>query len=281
MKRIALAGMCAFASLALGSTAQAQNWTGAYVGGSVGPGFQPKDGSETVRFDTNLDRTFTDTVRTAAGANAFSPGFCGGLAVNAIAANGCTSDEDGIDFGGRAGYDWQIGRLAFGGVVDVSRADLIDSVTAFSTTPAFYAFTRELNAVVGFRGRAGVGNNRLLVYGTAGSAWGNVKHVFTTSNRVNTFVPTERDRVMVDGSNDRAWGYQAGGGVELRLGRRLSLVSEYLFTSLDDREQSGIRSQGPAPATNPFILVNSSGTDFQRAEKFELQSARVGLSYRF
>ena len=234
-----------------------------------------------MRFDTNLDRAFTDTVRTATGANAFSPGFCGGLAVTAMAASGCTGDNDGIDFGGRAGYDWQVGRFALGGLVDVSKADLIDSVSAFSTTPAFYAFTRELNAVVGLRGRAGVGTDRMLVYGTAGSAWGNVKHTFTTSNRVNTFVPTDGDTVAIDGANERVWGYQAGGGVEVRLGGRWSLFSEYLFTSLDNREESGIRSQGPAPATNPFILVNSAGTDFQRAEKFEFQSAAVGLSFRF
>jgi len=281
MKLFALAGTCALACLAFGSTAQAQDWTGAYVAGSIGPGFQTQDASEIVRFDTNLDRTFTDTVRTAAGANAFSPGFCGGLAVNATAASGCTGDDDGIDFSGRAGYDWQVGRFAFGGLVDISKADLIDSVTAFSTTPAFYAFTRELNAVVGLRGRAGVGNDRLFAYGTAGGAWGSVKHVFTTSNRVNTFLPTDAAHVAIDGSSERVWGYQAGGGVELRLGGRWTLVNEYLFTSLDDREQSGIRSQGPAPTTNPFILVNGAGTDFQRSDKFEFQSARVGLSFRF
>lgn len=40
----------------------------------------------TPAFDTSLDGNFTDTVRTVAGADAFSPGFCGGAAVNALAA---------------------------------------------------------------------------------------------------------------------------------------------------------------------------------------------------
>lgn len=131
---------------------------------------QSEDASETVGFDTNLDGGFTDTIRTVAGVNAFSPGFCGGLAVNATAAGGCTDDSDGVDFGGRIGYDWQAGRVVFGVLADVSKTDVIDSVTAFSSTPAFYSFTREVNHIAGLRGRIGVGNGRMLVYGTGGGA---------------------------------------------------------------------------------------------------------------
>lgn len=130
MRLFAVAAMCAAVIMAGVSTAAAQNWTGPYIGGSIGGGFQPADASETVGFDTNLDGAFGDTVRTAAGADAFSPGFCGGLAVNATASGGCTDDEEGIDFGGRVGYDWQVGRLLVGGLVDVSKTDVIDHVTA-------------------------------------------------------------------------------------------------------------------------------------------------------
>jgi outer membrane immunogenic protein len=42
-----------------------------------------------------------------------------------------------------------------------------------------------------------------------------------------------------------------------------------------------VRSQGPAPATNAFILVNASGTNFQRTERFEFHSVRIGLNVRF
>lgn len=219
-------------------------------------------------------------MRTAAGADAFSPGFCGGLAVNAMAASGCLEDENSheLDFGGRVGYDWQRGRLVIGGLVDVSRTKVTDTVTAFSTTPAFYAFTRELNALTGFRGRVGFGNNRVLVYGTAGGAWASIEQSFTTSNRVNTFVVVNQNG---DGDSESAWGYQAGGGAEFRLSRHWSLTGEYLFSSLDNRDASTIRSQGPAPATNAFILVNAGGTDLQRSDRFDVQSARVSLSFRF
>ncbi len=57
-------------------------------------------------------------------------------------------------------------------------------------------------------------------------------------------------------------------GAEFKLGAHWSVVGEYLFTSIDDRGESTVRSQGPAPATNPFILVSAAGTDLQRTEKF-------------
>ena len=67
----------------------------------------------------------------------------------------------------------------------------------------------------------------------------------------------------------------------MRLGAHWSVSGEYLFTSLNDKVDGTVRSQGPAPATNPFILVNAAGTDLRRKDRFEFQTLRVGLSYRF
>ncbi len=280
--RLLAGAMCATLVLGGMARAEAQSWTGLYIGGTVGAGVQNKDASESIRFDTNLDGSFGDTVRTIAGVDAFSPGFCGGLAVGPTAAAGCTGDSNGIDVGGRVGYDWQRGHVVFGGLADVSRTDVVDSATAFSITPAFYSFTRELNVVTGLRGRVGFGSDRVLVYGTGGGAWGNVKQRFTTSNAVNTFVLSGDDAADDGlGSSQSVWGYQAGAGLEFKFSGRWSMTGEYLFTSLDNREESGIRAQGPAPATNPFILANAAGTNFQRREPFEFHAVRFGLSYRF
>ena len=277
-----MAATCAVLVVAGSRAAEAQDWTGFYAGATVGGALQSTDDSERVGFDTNLDGTFGDVVRTAAGADAFAPGFCGGLAVGPMAAAGCTDDQEGIDFGGRVGYDRQFGPLVLGALIDVSRTDVTDSVTAFSVTPAFYSFTRELNYVAGLRGRAGVGAGRVLLYGTGGAAVGDVEQRFTTSNIVNTFVAPDDDMGDDDaGASERVWGYQAGGGLEIKVGERWSLTGEYLFSSLDNRDDSVIRARGPAPATNPFILTNTGGTDFRRSEKFKFQTVRVGLSYRF
>jgi opacity protein-like surface antigen len=267
--------VCAGAAWVLCGGAQAahaQTWNGPYIGGTGGGGMQPEGNNRIVLFDKTLDGNFSDTITTAAGANAFSPGFCAGAAVNALPASGCTKDEDAPDFGVRGGYDWQKGRFVFGGVGEISWMEQIGSVSAFSTTPAFYTFTRELEWLGGFRGRAGYGAGRYLVYGTAGWAMAGVEHSFKTSNVVNTFVPT---------SSDDVWGYQAGAGLEIRVGGRWSLGAEYLMTSLDDKDEFTVRVQGPAPATNPFILTNPAGTDLRRSDQFDFRTLRFTASYRF
>ena len=268
--------VCAMTTASTALAAAQTTWTGPYLGVTVGGGFQTDDADETVTFDTNLDGTFSDTVRTVAGADAFSPGFCDGIANGATPGAGCVDDENGIDVGGRVGYDWQRGMLVLGALADVTGSNVKDGVTAFSTTPAFYAFSRELRALGGVRARVGVGNERFLVYGTGGGAWGRINHLYTTSNGVNTFVPAKDEE-----RSENAWGYQAGGGIEVRLRGKWSLIGEYLYTNLDDEEDGTVRSQGPAPATNPFILVNAAGTDLQRSERFDMHAVRVGISYRF
>ncbi|MBC7768051.1 MAG: outer membrane beta-barrel protein [Phycisphaerales bacterium] len=258
--------------MGLATPAAAQDWNGPYIGGHAGYAFQPDDDGETILFDTDLDGSFGDTVFTTAPANAFSPGFCGGSANGPTPADGCSDDEDGLDYGLRAGYDWQFGNWVVGGVGEIASSEIDDSVSAFSTTPARYTMTRELNWVAAARARGGYAFSNLLFYGTAGFAWADVEHSFSTSNGVNTFTESGDDEVS---------GYQLGGGVEWGMGGGWRVGAEYIYTNLDDDDYT-VRSGGPAPATNPFILVNAAGTDFRRGdEEFEFDSARVTLSYRF
>jgi opacity protein-like surface antigen len=262
---------------AAGSAAAQSDWSGFYIGGHAGPSEQSDERGESVLFDTDLDGGFGDTVRTAAGANAFSPGFCGGGANGATPASGCrsNSDDKNDDYGLRAGYDWQSGTVVFGLLGEYARGGLTDSVSAFSTTPAFYTLERELQDSFALRGRVGLsfgasGDN--LVYATAGYAWAEVENRFSTSNGVNTFTDT--------GDSD-AKGAQYGLGYERRLGEGFTLGLEYLMTDFKDDEYR-VRAQGPAPATNPFILVNPQGTDFRRGnEDIEVTSLRLTLNYRF
>ena len=109
------------AVLALAGSAQAQegNWTGAYVGVSAGYADRAESSGESIGFDTNLDGQYGDTVRTAAGADAFSTGFCGGLFNTNAAPGGCRKDDDtDVEISLRGGYDWQIGSWVVGGVVE-------------------------------------------------------------------------------------------------------------------------------------------------------------------
>ena len=272
MKNFLIATAACLSGLAPCAIAQAQDFQGAYIGGHVGYGFQPDDDGETILFDTDLDGTYGDTVNTTAPANAFSPGFCGGQASGPTPADGCGDDEDGVDAGLRGGYDWQFGNWVVGGLAEVSYVDTSDAVSAFSTTPARYTMVRDLNYLVAARARGGYVFNNILVYGTAGVAMGDVDHSFNTSNGVNTF--TEDD-------GDSATGFQYGAGAEMALNPSWRVGVEYIRTSLDDGDYR-VRAQGPAPATNPFILVNANGTDFQRSdEDFETDSVRLTATYRF
>jgi outer membrane immunogenic protein len=276
MKPIAFTAT-AFAALALAATAaQAQtapSWTGGYIGGHAGYGFQRSNDQESILFDKDLNGTFNDTVTTTTGANAFSPGFCGGRARGPTPASGCDKDDDGLDLGLRAGYDWQTsGGWVFGGVAEIATVNANDGGAAFSTTPASYTFRRELNWTAAARLRFGYGTDRVLPYVTGGIAYSDIDHTFSTTNTANTFVARK---------DDKAWGYQFGGGVEARVMPKVTLGLEYLYTSVKDKDYT-VRAQGPVAATNPFILTNAQGTDMRRSDqRFNYHAVRLTAAYRF
>lgn len=250
------------------------DWSGPYIGGQVGLLNQPSDSDETLVFDRDLDRRFNDQVTTSGGANAFSPGFCGGAASSPANA-GCVGDDEEADAGIRGGYDWQTGSWVYGVVGEVSWVDATDSVSGFSTTPASYTFTRETNWLAAVRGRAGYLFGPYLAYGTAGIVQADVDHAFATSNTLNAFTPRNDDSLN---------GYQLGVGVERKIGDSgWSVGAEYLFTSLDDEDYTVSVTQGAAGPTNPFILApNTAGTDIRRSEnEFEFDSVRLTATYRF
>ena len=265
------------AALAVPAVAAAQSWQGGYVGVQAGNSEQDDDRGESIRFDTNLDGQYGDTVNTAAPANAFSPGFCGGAANGPTPASGCRSnfDDKDDDYGIRGGYDWHRDGFLFGIVGEYSRGGLTDSVSAYSTTPAFYTMQRELTHTMALRGRVGFtfgDDENNLIYATGGYAWGKVENRFTTSNGVNTFT---------DNGDSDAKGPQYGVGYERRLGDMFSVGLEYLVSELDDGDYR-VRAAGPAPATNPFIIVNPGGTDFRRSnDDLETSSLRLTLNWRF
>lgn len=265
---LATAAVLAFASSA---HAQSSDWSGPYLGAHAGWNSKEDGDGESVLFDTNLDGNYGDTVRTAAGANAFSPGFCNGAAL-AARPGGCPEDDSGFDYGVRLGYDWQFGDFVVGVVAEGSKTNVEDSVSAYSTTPAFYTFTRKLDSVLALRVRGGYAFGDNLAYVTGGAARGEIEHAFFTSNGVNTFRQS---------SDEAANGYQLGGGFERKLTDDVTLGLEYLYTRLDD-DSATVRAAGPAPATNPFILVDANGTDMRRSEdEFNTHSLRVTASYRF
>jgi len=278
-----LAAAAATAVLVTAGTASAQSlpgytpdtWTGPYVG--VFGGFTQENGQddETLRFDRNLDGNYGDRVAlSGTGADAFSPGYCDGNAGSPV-AGGCDDDSTGTQGGVRLGYDYQLGRFVLGAVADYSVLNQEDSVTGFSTTPAYYTFTRTLESMAAIRARLGYAYGPVLGYVTGGYASAKVDNSFATSNGANTFTATSDD--------DQADGYQVGGGLEWALAPNLSATAEYLYASLDAGDNVIRVGTGTAPATNPFILApNTTGTDMVRSNsRFGVHAINLGMSYRF
>lgn len=250
-------------------------FNGFYIGGTFALDATANDDNDGIAFDTNRDGTYDNTVNTVAGANAFSPGFCGG---NALAPTpGCSDDDDSYGYAIRAGYDTRVGDGPFvaGLLVEAAKSESVDYVSAFSTTPARYTIGRQLDHNFALRGRLGVspGDGRGLFYVTGGVSYGKIQHDFTTSNGANSFTENNDDRYELGG--------QVGGGAELYFMPNASVTFEYLYSSFDDDDYYVAVGQGTAPATNPFLL-NGGGTNLRAADTdLALHSFRVGLNFRF
>ena len=271
-----VAAVLAGAFLALPAAAQKAEprpFSGPYAGGAVGYAAQPNDVGEGLQFDRGFTGNYNGTVTTAAGANAFSPGFCNGTAVsNANIA--CRNDRDGIDYAGRVGFDIQRGSLVAGVVGEFGKSRIRDAVSGFSTTPAYYTLTRYVQWEGSVRARAGYAADRTLFYGTVGGGYLKVRDRFTTSNTANAFASR---------GDDTIFGLVGGGGIEQKLTSHISVGVEYLFHRYQDNDFRVRVTQGAAPATNPFVLApNTAGTDIRRSfDYFRWHSVRGTVAYRF
>lgn len=279
MKFYVSAPLGAMLALAMAAPAAAQDatgtvdWSGPYVGGSLGYSWQPSNSDETIGFDTNGDGEFGDTVTTVGGADAFSPGFCNGAAQGATPASGCRNDKDGTHWSIHAGYDRQYGNIVAGLLLEAGKTHISNSVSAFSTTPANYVMTRSLDWNAALRARVGLATGRTLLYATGGVAYGRVQNSFDTTNGLNAFTETKR--------KESAWGWTAGGGVEQMVADNFSIGVLYKYTRYDAGDYRVNASQGAAPATNPFVITPAGSTDFARAGRFDNHAVKATASFRF
>lgn len=269
------ASALAFAMTAAPAFAQEadEEWEGGYIGGSIGIAAQNNDRNEGVVFDTNLDGGYGDTVNTSLGANAFSPGFCGGAATGRTPIEGCRGDKDGLEYNIRAGYDVQQGNIVYGVVFEGGKNEARDSVTAFSTTPANYVFTRELDYTLQARARVGYAARGALFYATGGAAYAKIDNSFSTTNGANSFS---------NNGGTKSWGYSYGGGTEVKIAKNFSLGLEYLYTNYVDDDYVVAVGPGTAPVTNPFRIVNPNGTNMRRDDSdFDMHNIRLTANFRF
>ncbi len=252
----------------------AGDYTGPYIAVSGGLSTHDNHGADTVVFDTNRDGKFDNNVLTSTGANAFSPGFCNGSStLNAQTTTPCTTDHEAAEYAVRLGYDARYGDIVAGVLIEGSKSDSTDSVTAFSSTPAGYSFTRGIDYAVSARARLGYApGNRGLMYVTGGPSYARIKHDFVTTNTANSFTQVNPDKMVL--------GWQAGGGAEVVIGGGLTLGMEYLYNRYYDDKYYVAIGNGTAGPTNPFVLaggVNAGPQDI----RYDFHSFRAVLGFRF
>lgn len=262
------------AAPAFAQEARDTHFDGPYIG--VGFGYTMQNNRpEALGFDRDGDRQYDDTVTTAAGADAFSPGFCHGFALGATPDAGCNPDRNRKDVSVRLGLDGRMGRNFVAGLlVEGSKNNAREATSGFSTTPAAYRLSRGIDYQIAARGRLGfTPGGGALFYATGGVSWSKMRHDFATTNTANTF--TER------GEGRMAWGWQGGGGAEVMLTDHVSLGLEYLFNRIRDKNYRVEVGQGTAPATNPFIL-GGGGTSIRQAERdFDYHLVKGTLNFQF
>lgn len=245
---------------------------GPYAGATVGYDFQGNDVGERIVFDRNGDGRFGDTVATAGGADAFSPGFCDGRAQGVNRTSGCENDRSRPGYDGRIGFDKQYGHIVAGVVLEGGKSEVKDFVSGFSTTPAYYAITTKVEYNGSARARLGVAFDNTLFYGTGGFAYARLGQRFETSNTANAFTSS-------GGRN--GYGYAAGGGVEQKIAKNVSFTVEYLRNDVKADRYVVHVAQGSAAVTNPFVLGGGT-TDLERVDRhMAWQSIRAGLNFRF
>jgi outer membrane immunogenic protein len=120
--------------------------------------------------------------------------------------------------GAQAGYNWQTGQVVFGGEADIQASGAQDTFAAYKFSNPWFGTVR---------GRAGYAFENLLVYATAGLAYGGGRLQIAGLSEAKTHV-----------------GWTAGGGIEVGLTPIWSAKAEYLFIGLSDRTYvlSGISS---------------------------------------
>jgi outer membrane immunogenic protein len=115
----------------------------------------------------------------------------------------------GVAGGIEGGYNWQRGAFVFGGEADLQLSGADDTISPFEFSNPWFGT---------IRGRGGVAFHNVMIYGTAGLSYGEL--------RADTFNLTESHTMV---------GWVAGAGVEVGLTPRWSAKAEWLYLDFADR----------------------------------------------
>ena len=212
MKKFAYTASTMFAALALASAAHAADmsapatydWTGFYLGANAGIAWN----------NSSLDQDVY---------------FAGERASDL--RNKIDGDQTAFTAGGILGYNYQIDQIVLGVEADFNYLGFSDSnkndvSTFFQTEDAYSRTSLEADWFGTIRGRLGYAIDNVLIYGTAGAAYG---HMQADGKLV------VGDSTWKGSTETTNWGWTVGGGAEYGIDN-WSLGLEYLYVDLGDAE---------------------------------------------
>lgn len=250
-------------------------WTGFHAGLNIGAHFQ------------------NSAMSTSAGVAQFNDSF--GLYGNpgfALASAGLasvqspTSGVASFIGGGQVGYDYQFGGFVVGVETDIQGlAGASSSVSSFSAAPVSSPLlstvnvTKNVDYIGTLRARAGyLVTPTLLVYGTAGLAYGGVSsNASVFQSLSNPFFYSSPAWGGAGHYSDTRVGWTAGAGAEWMFLPKWSLKGEYLYYDLGSvTYNAGALANAPVFG-GPNIFTNV----VQASTRFDGHLARVGVNYHF
>ncbi len=116
----------------------------------------------------------------------------------------------GLAGGAEAGFNWQHGNFVYGAEADINLSGASDTFAPWQFSNPWFGT---------LRGRGGVAINNVLIYGTAGLAYGGL-----TADTAGNLSESRT-----------SFGWVAGGGVEVGLTPNWSAKAEWLYLDLADR----------------------------------------------
>jgi outer membrane immunogenic protein len=232
-------------------------WTGFYVGANVGGAW------------TSGSRS----------AQIFAPGAFPFPISTFFPAGNFGSGQSGVIGGGQAGYNWQYGAFVLGVETDFDGTSLSKTFNSTGVpftgagVPAFLlGDTLSVHAKASLdwlgstRGRVGwaTWDNRLLIYGTGGVAYGG------GSANFSAFDATQGLFLNGNPSSSRV-GWVAGGGVEYALTNNWTIRGEYLYYNLGKSTFT----------TAPAVLAGFTGVFANGQFDYRAQAVRAAVNSKF
>ena len=250
--------------LATGLPAATAAWTGFYIGANIGYGF---DGTRDTLSITHYDKTT-------------------GLPVSGDGGKLEAPVVDGVVGGVQLGYDKQFGSFVLGVATDFNLSGLAGSKSKTgsqtdSESQDVQKDTNTFSQIIDWygtvRARAGVAVGPVLLYGTGGLAYGDVRDKVAHSYSLTPGTGSS----TAGGSFGDQWtnygvqtGYVVGGGAEYRSGNWGVDVS-YQYINLGSQTISGTfwdHANFPAPGV-------ASGTVGTSSINSDFHTVKVGLNY--